>query len=319
MRGYKIGLLEKIKQNFISQIITCIALSLIVIFTFLVIYNNMPIKYEIINDSNVINDIEEVNVINNKINIKGYAFYINSDSSYSKINILLRNVNGQDEIWTDVEQIHRTDVNEYFRGNYNHDFSGFMAYVKEKKLKSDECYEILVKLDFKNDNSNFYTSKTVSTNRYIVNGKLYSYNPFEFIQPIRDVESELLQDVFTKGKLCFYLDDIGIYVYQYDDKLYWIADEKFKFNEDGLTFIQYQIYTSQKDKLPEHRIQHGFDNLGFYFEEYEYKDENTYPYRVAIQDLPYEYPITSILTGVYNSSEKSWVWSKQFQIEHNFQ
>ena len=129
----------------------------------------------------------------------------------------------------------------------------------------------------------------------------------------------MLQDVFTKGKLCFYLDDIGIYVYQYDDKLYWIADEKFKFNEDGLTFIQYQIYTSQKDKLPEHRIQHGFDNLGFYFEEYEYKDENTYPYRVAIQDLPYEYPITSILTGVYNSSEKSWVWSKQFQIEHNFQ
>src|SRR5699024_1926368 len=106
-------------------------------------------------------------------------------------------------------------------------------------------------------------NKTVLTNRYILNGEIYSYNPFEFDKPDMNIESDILREVFTNGRLCFYQKDMGMYVYQYNDRLYWVANDNFSFNKNGLTHIPYYVYTSQVSKLPGHNIQHGLDNLTF--------------------------------------------------------
>jgi len=137
-------------------------------------------------------------------------------------------------------------------------------------------------------------------------------------QPDLNIKSELLREVFTNGRLCFYQKNEGMYVYQYNDQLYWIANEEFDYDEDKLTYIQYQLYTPQINKLPENRMQYGFDNLDFNFEEYEYVDENTAPYRVAIKDIPADYPITYIVTGVYDTVNKAWIWQKQINMNPIF-
>lgn len=322
-----INFYKLIKNNIMLQIITCVILSIIVLTFSIILYNVIPIKYNIsVSDYiKLINQIEDIKIENNEIKIKGFAFMLDTDSDDTKINILLRNTRNGKEIWADVKQIYREDVNAYFNCEYNYGNSGFYAAVKEKKIKSEECYEIIVILDYvitgvDNNGKSIETKlrKAVSSNRYIINGEMYCYNPYEFNPLDMNIKSDLLNDVINYGILCFYNKDIGIYVYQYDDKLYWLTDEIFEFKNDGKTYIQYQLETSRTDKLPDHRIQYGFDNIGFYFEEYEYVDENIKPYRVAIRDIPDNYPITYILTGMYDSVNNDWVWKKHFQIYHNF-
>jgi len=319
---YEKKLLKELGNNFKLQLMTCVVLSLLVITAFYLLYRIIPVKYDysITNDISLINQIENVNVEKNKINIDGYAFLLNIDSIDTKISLLLRNVDDGKEIWADVEQTSRTDVNSYFDSEYNYKNSGFNAVVNDKKLNTNECYEIIVKLDYSkilnepSGNTELKDSKTVSTNKYILNYKLYSYNPNDFDQLDTNVKSDLLREVFTNGRLCTYQKHVDMYVYQYDSSLYWIAGKNFDFREGGMTYIQYQLGTSQENKLPEHRIKHGFDNIGFNFEEYEYIDESTDPYRVAIRDIPVEYPITYILTGIYEPDGSKWMWRKHFNL-----
>ena len=324
--GVQHSIIRKIEKSLKLQIITCVLLSFLVIGVFFIVYRVIPVKYKytISTDINLINQIEDINIKDNEITINGYAFLLNMDSDFTKISILLRNIDNGKEVWADVEQAIRKDVNSYFNNNNNYENSGFYASVREKKLKSNGCYEIFVKLSYNkiikkpSGDIEEEVSKTVSTNKFILNNKLYSYNPYEFEQPDMSVESDLLSEVFTNGRLCFYQKDAGMYVYQYNNKLYWIANENFRFKEDGLTYVQYQLGTSRIDKLPEHRKQYGVDNIGFFFEEVEYSIENNIPYRVAITDIPNNYPITYILTGIYDTANNEWIWKRYFNLDYNF-
>jgi len=123
--------------------------------------------------------------------------------------------------------------------------------------------------------------------------------------------------VFLYGDLCFFDNEIGMYVYQLDNYLYWILTDDFKFNEDGKTYIPYRLYTSQTNKLPEKQIKHMFENQDFYFEKFEYIDEDTYPYRVAIRNIPKDYVIANIRTGVFDRENYVWIWERDFHINHN--
>jgi hypothetical protein len=232
--------------------------------------------------------------------------------------LLLRGVNNGKEVWLDTEQSARPDVNSYYYYDYNYENSGFFAEVNENKLHKDECYVLLINLDY-TDITAKKVRKTVSSNRYILNGELYTYNPAEYDEPNINIESDLLRKVFSDGKLCFYQKDAGMYVYQYDGKLYWVATKDFKFDASGLTYIPYQLFTSQINKLPAERIKSKTANLDFKFEQQEYTKENTAPYRVAIRDIPVDYPITYIKTGVYDVMNKVWAWTKYFHIDNNIQ
>ena len=62
--------------------------------------------------------------------------------------------------------------------------------------------------------------------------------------------------------------------------------------------------------LPRHRKRYGFDNLDFYFHEYELSIDGRC---VAIRNLP-DYDSTAIRTGQWNPWEKRRVWSVEFDI-----
>mgnify|MGYP001206597178 CR=1 FL=1 len=314
------NIIKKIKESKYLQVVVCIALSSVVIFAFLILNNYLNFKksrkYTIVDDIKLVNSIENISINNGNLELEGYAFLLEQDSPSSSISLFMRNVNNGNEVWLDVEQSKRPDVNAYFDSEYNYEYTGFQAYTQENKLTTDECYEVIINIDYKDSNDN-KIRKTVSSNTYVVNSELYGYNPYDFNKPDMNIESELLRNVFADGQLCFYQEDAGMYVYQYEGELYWIATEDFEFNENGETYFPYHLYTTQVDKLPTNRIQHKYDNLDFYFEQHEYKDQITKPYRVAIRDIPGDYAITYIKTGVYNVISKQWLWNKSFHLKDN--
>jgi len=307
---------KRINQSFKLQIVLCIILSIIVIGVYFIFDSIIHDKrtHDISPYIKLINQIEGINIESNKIHISGYAFLLDSDSEYSDISILLRSVDDKKEYWMDVNQTSRTDIDLYYNSEYNYRNSGFNAEISKKKLNTEKCYEIIISLN------NYYSNerKTVSTNRYILNNELYLYNPYLFEQPNINIESNLLIEVFNKGSLCFYNKEAGMYVYQYNGQLFWIANELFEFNENKLTYIPYHPYTSHIDELPEERKKYGNFNLSFYFEEYEYVDENIAPYRMAIRDIPSDYPVTYVLTGAYDSVIDNFIWKEYFHLNHNF-
>lgn len=315
------NIFQKINKSKKMQIIVCVVLSTIVIIGFLVlnriIDRNKSFEYSLTEDINIINSIEDISIDNDNVILDGYAFLFGIDSADALVSLFLLNVDSCNEVWSDIEHIDRPDVNEYFLSEYNYEHSGFRAYLNNNELEDEECYEIIISIDYTENGSN-KVRKTVSTEKFLLNGQLYDYNPNEFSKPDLELQSELLHKVFTDGQLCLYQKEAGMYVYQYDGKLYWIATDDFKFNENGQTYITCHLHTSQINKLPVERIQYEFDNLDFVFEQYEYKDEVTEPYRVAYREIPDDYAITYITTGNYDLDNDASLWNGSFHLDDLF-
>lgn len=310
-------LVSKIKNNRLLQIITCIVLSSFVI-GFYIIFSKITDtknyqKYSLEKDIKLINKVENMKIENDVLKLEGYAFYLNRNSSNSSISIFLKNISNNNEIWMDTETISREDIQNYYNCEFNYEHSGYIATTRYNKLNISKVYEIFLNIDTYDENGKIQR-KTVTTNRYLYNEELLTYNPYDFVQPDINVQSELLKRIFKEGLLRFYRKDVGIYIYEYQNKLYWVADNNFQFDEEGRTYIPYQLWTSQLNKLPENRIQYGYDNLDFVFENFEIKEENTVPYRVAVRDIPDNYAITYALTGVYDLNENKLLWHDYFFI-----
>lgn len=311
-----------LKDNVKFQIFVCILLSFIIILLYYTINNIIDLKksreFNIVYDSMLVNNIENLSVESGKIKLTGYAFLLDRDSSENKISVFLRNVAKKQNIWLDMTQTDRIDVNEYYDGEFNYENSGFIGTISDKKLQSNEVYEIIINIDYEVTYNNLVTKKarkTVSTNKYIFNNKLYSYNPNEFIAPDLNIESSMLKEVFTNGDLCFY--DHGMYVYLYKDKIYWITSDDLSLNSENPAYVIFHLYTSQAHLLPEQRKPYRFENFDFYFEKFEYKNEITAPYRVAIRELPKDYVIATIKTGLYDIVNKTELWYKDIYINYS--
>jgi len=312
--------LKKLRDNILLQVITCIVLSLFVIIFYFVINKYIEKrnfrKYTISKNINLMNEIENVYIENNKIFISGYAFLLEKDADDNQISLLLRNVSTNREIWFNIEQVTRSDINSYFDCEFNYSNSGFIASADADKLINNEVYEVIINIDYNDKFDNNMKRTTVSANQYILNNELYAYNPNEFVKPDLNIKSELLKEVFSEGKLCYYNKEKGLYVYQSEGKLYWIATNDFEFNENGATCIIYHLHTSQINRLPSHRIKYRFDNLDFNFEQFEIKDQLTDPYRVAVRDIPKEYAITYVSTGIFDRVNQKNILIVDFHLKN---
>ena len=249
--------------------------------------------------------IDSVLIQESTVMLRGFAIW--NPDYYSDIpEIILRSTDTKKTIRLELEYgIEREDVNAYFNDEIDYSKTGFLA--RGNGFANDEEYEVLFGL-------NAFT--VISTEIYITNTDIH-FCSYKKYKPPELVGTDL--DFILEGYLRVYRPDKHCVVYQFDNSLYWITDREFQFESDGSTYIQYQLWSSQPNKLPQQRIENGlyWDNIGGNFEDYEIThDLNCGKYRVMKRDLPTEYPITSIVTGYYKNGK--WFWQNYFRPIYEF-
>ena len=101
-------------------------------------------------------------------------------------------------------------------------------------------------------------------------------------------------------------------VFQDGDHILWLIGTEI----DRNTEVIYHIHTNEVEKLPEKRVQYGFDNRGFrpLADEQESNElESIDHYRVFEREIPSEYNVTAIVVGF--NTDGSITWSDSFRIE----
>jgi len=176
------------------------------------------------------------------------------------------------------------------------------------------CYEILLEYSYEHWSADY--KKSVRTGRYLYNGKVYTYNPMEYA-PLH-FDDELMQRVVNNGELCLLDSKNTVYVYKYENEFYWVMGDKFAFNTLGKTYISYHVGTSMPEKLPEEYQKYEFINKDFYFEDKEYKLEEETPYRVAVNQIPTEFPTIYYYTALYDEMQKSAIWKAYINPTYEF-
>ncbi len=212
----------------------------------------------------------------------------------------------------DVETMNenRPEVNEYFTCEYDYSKCGFMATLDCGDIDlNSTSYRVAIKLDASR------SSRAILTNVYITEKGVAYTDPRQ--SPKLDTEGTDLDKIVKEGVELVSRPDVGCYVYQLGDKLYWIADEGFAFCENGSTYIQYQMDTTQIDKLPAERLENNWfwSNIGGYFEQYEITNQiNCGKYRVSVRDIPKDYSVISITTGYHDG--ENWIWDELFRLNY---
>ncbi len=239
---------------------------------------------------------ETVENRNGDLLLTGVAFRYNHPEWTGTI--VLQETETKEQIVLETQQTARPEVNEYFLCEQDYTMSGFRATGKADPEKE---YEILVR---------FPLSGLLNTGTYITGDRIHYVPDAEFRAP--EAAGTDLEAIIRDGTLRVFRPDYHCWVYQVEQKLYWIAEEGFTFEEDGTTLIQYHLYTTQKDKLPEKRLKYHnyWDNISGHFEKYELKGDFG-PYRVSCRKIPDEYSITSIMTGYYKNGK--WIWGEYFR------
>ena len=324
---------KKIIRHFMQFAVVCI-----VIIGFILI-NEQITDYKtnsfiFSNDScDIAYQVEYSGVENEDFVIKGWFFELKSfrnnerevDDNRKPI-ILLYDINSEkkdkndksenEEMLTGIaaklEWYDRPDVNAYFSCQYNYTRCGFTARIPKGKIDlEDGQYQIIIK--YLTDNSDF---SGIGSTTFIDKGKLSYINPKDKIE--LDVDGTYLESIVNEGICVISYPEFHIAVYQKDWKLYWIADEEYSFEEDASTYIQYQIDTTQFDKLPTGKNENGpfWGNMGGYFEEGEITGiKNCGKYRVYMRDIPKDYSVVIMATGYYDNGE--WKWRRYFRPIYN--
>ena len=99
-------------------------------------------------------------------------------------------------------------------------------------------------------------------------------------------------------------------VYQEGDRLLWLIGTEI----DKNTEVIYHIHTDKPEKLPERRVQYGFDNRGFRVGAERAENEVTSidHYRVFEKEIPEEYHVTAIVVGF--NTDGTITWNDSFRL-----
>lgn len=219
--------------------------------------------------------------------------------------------------------IPRPDVNDYFKCENDFTNCGFTADFSELegKITAD-----MLRTSQENEFAEYHmhvkfgSGSMENTDEYLT-AKLNDEGGIVWIQEgataisesVLDVQGTDLEDIIENGKLCVARVDQHCWVYQYDGYLYWIADDGFTFSPDGKTLIQYTLWTTQNEKLPQGGPDGSlsYEDRSDYFENHEITNKaDCGRYRVCRRKLPTEYAITDIRTGYAVNGR--WAWKEYF-------
>ncbi|MBQ7863262.1 MAG: hypothetical protein IJ353_02220 [Lachnospiraceae bacterium] len=301
--GVVIRFFRTMEKNWKMQgIFFCVSMLLLII-AYLGSLTLLRRQFEIIEDNySWVYQVDSMEEQDGKLNIKGWIFALEQNAEFENYDIILYNEETGKKVFSKMSYISQKKVNDYFSCEYDYTDSGFVAQLSLNKL-DDITYEVLI-----HPTNKKYAFST---------GVFYSQGEMTFVDPdiftTLDVEGTDLEEIVKDGVLRVCRPDVGMYVYQYEGTLYWIADETCEFVKQDRTYIDCMVETIQPDLLPENRNEFGFtNNLDFFFQNNEITDVSTNSYRVAKVSIPKEYPITSILTGYRENGE--WVWKDTFRI-----
>lgn len=250
-------------------------------------------------DFSCVFQIDSVEVKNESLELAGWVFELDKDASEDDFEILLYDYNNDKKYYLKMNDVVREDVNNYFLCEYDYTNSGFEANIKTKRLDLDNTnYEVLIQ----ETNSR----NAIATGIYISKGELMYVKPEEYV-PL-DVVGTELEEIMQDDSTCYFAQE-GLYIYIYDNSIYYIATPEFTFSESGFTEIPLHIYAIDAKKLPEKSQQYGFENRDIIFERYELKGQfgNC---RVAVRELPADYAMAYIRTGFYSITNQKWIWMK---------
>lgn len=301
---------RRLSRDVKMQRIFCIISVTLIVILYFIGMEWIGRQYELLKtDFTFICQVDEVAYSAGELELTGFCFKLNEDADKNAFDLILYDLDEKKGHYVDIEKVMREDVNEYFLCEYDYTNSGFRATMKvDLKELAEKKFEVLVRPK--------ESKYAYMTGIYLVDGEISYADPRNYT-PL-DVEGTDLEQVVEEGILRVYRSDVGMYVYQYNGDLYWIADGKFEFGTDRNTCIQYQLDTTQIDKLPEYRLKNGWywDDIGVYFEKEEIKSINTGKYRVAKKSIPSEYSIRRIWTGYYSS--EGWSWLQEFLPYYDF-
>ena len=311
---------EKCTGDMFDTLCSIIRITFVLICLIVLIFNRKiyPLKENNLTRSFCF-QIDEASTQGKELALRGFAFVYNRRQVPPRL--VLRQTKAENTIHTDdrlrqseteemiVLEINygaaRPDVNEYFLCDYNYTNVGFTA---TGIVNPETEYEIMI---------GWTLGKLVSTGVYILGEDVHrvTYEETYYDEMTKAKEEaipNLSTDFVKNGTLLVCRSDMHIWIYQHNGSLYWVADKGFHFEDDGTTKIQYQLWTTQPERLPTERLKknHFWDSLSGYFEKYELSGDFG-KYRVMRCKLPTEYSITSILTGYYKNGE--WVWANSFR------
>lgn len=251
--------------------------------------------------------IDDIKEVEGELVINGWAFMLNEDSLEGAVEIVLYDINSGKKYYPQMSYRIRDDVNNYFMCGYDYRKVGFSASIAIWRLNLDEStYQLVLRpRDEK---------RAFKTNIYYFNEEMMCASSNEYVK--LDVEGTDIESVVNEGVCVVNRQDIGMYVYQYNRALYWIAEPYFDFVKNG-SWIEFHIETTQTEKLPPERLENGWlwSNLRFDFYDKELVEQNNGRYRIAKYDLPTEYSITKIWTGSYDTD---WIWRNDFRPRYDF-
>ena len=249
--------------------------------------------------------IDSMDEHDGKLQITGWAFAQKQIAKPKEFEIILHNTETGKNVYPKMNSVSREDVNDYFLCEYDYTESGFTATLSTEKLE-EGTYEVLLRPSRKRI--------AYALGIYYADNKMTFVHPDTFI-PL-DVAGTDLEMIVKNGVLRVYRPDFDMYVYQYGGELYWIADTNYGF-VDNDSYVQFQMTTTQIERLPEERLINGWNwsNIGFRFCENEVSEWNTGRYRVAKCALPKDYSVTQIWTGNYIDD---WIWIQDFRPWYDF-
>lgn len=240
--------------------------------------------------------IKEVVIDDNELVLTGFAFqYDQPDRKYT---LVLRSLEDGQKVNMALCRVECKEASDYFDvspTNIGFKADGFIDPANE--------YEVMIKWPW---------AVSISTGVYVSSSGIHYMPEKAFESP------ELNTEFVNNGVLRLYRPEQHCWIYQYENTLYWIADQGFYFEDDSSTYIQYQLHTTQPQKLPQDRLDHNWlwDNIGGNFEDYELHGEFG-SYRIMKREIPTTYPVTAIVTGYYKNG--AWTWKEYFRPIYEFE
>ena len=256
--------------------------------------------------------VEEASIRDGRLEMAGVCFWHERD--IKNYTIVLRSTKtGERRPLKTTCGISRPDVNAYFEPEDLK--AGFIS--ADRETDEGEEYEIIV---------DFGLLRVIPTGVYITvestQGRAYPgrqvsvhYAPAAVFQP-PEADNNDLKQIVADGILRVYNPENSVYVYWYEGSLYWIAGSGFRFEDDGTTRMELELWTTQTEKLPQKSRSAGrrYNLLGVCFEKSEL-DGDFGQYRVCAVEPTADYAITSITTGVYSHG---WLWKEAFWPVYDF-